>query len=71
MANGHNKKWSRVEEADDILEQCYNVLSGIPIADLRKEHMWVPSREMVDSVAEVRDRVFRYMKRNHGWGNGH
>ena len=62
------KKWSRLEEVEDILEQCYATLNKIPLADLRKEHMWLPSKEFLDELAESRDRAFRYMKRNKHYG---
>lgn len=60
-----SKKWSKQEEAEDILDQCLAILDRIPIRDLRSDHVWIPSREFIDSIAETRDRVYRYMKRNH------
>lgn len=70
------KKWSKLEEAEDILDQCLSILDQIPITDLRNDHVWIPSREFLSSIAETRDRVYRYMKRNHliydnHNGNGH
>lgn len=60
-----SKKWSKLEEAEDILDQCLSLLDRIPVSDLRKEHVWIPSKEFIDSIAETKDRVYRYMKRNH------
>lgn len=65
-----NKKWSRVEEADDILEQCFEALNRVPVRELRTS-AWVPSDELLDYITETKDRVYRYMMRNHGWSNGH
>lgn len=69
----HGKKWNRLEEAEDILDHIYLVLLKMPLADLRKEHVWIPSREYIEEIAEARDRVHRYMKRNkiNGWKEGH
>lgn len=64
------KKWNKLEETEDILEHCFEVLNSIPVRDLRSDHMWIPSSDMLDSIVEARERVRRYMIRNHGWGNG-
>lgn len=64
-----NKKWNRLEEAEDILEQALVTLSKIPVRDLRSDHVWVPSTEFINEISETRDRVRRYMKRNRGNGN--
>lgn len=60
-----SKKWSRIEEADDILDQCLDLFNRIPLSDLKKDHMWMPSKEFLDGITETKDRVYRYMKRNH------
>lgn len=70
---GGHKKWNRLEEAEDILDQVYEALAKIPTRDLRTDHIWVPSREFIAEIEESRDRVKRYMKRNkiNGWAHEH
>lgn len=60
-----SNKWSRIEEADDILDECLILLGKIPLSDLKKGHMWVPSSELVNSLVDTKERIYRYMKRNH------
>ena len=63
------KRWNRIEEAEDILDQVYELLNQIPIRDLKNEVMWVPSTQFVSEIEETKDRVHRYMKRHklNGW----
>lgn len=70
--SGH-KKWSRLEEAEDIIDHVYSILAKLPLADLRKEQMWIPSKELVEEIVESKDRMCRYMKRNkvNGWRDEH
>lgn len=71
MSHGR-KKWSRLEETEDILDQTYEVLLKLPLADLkRQEQLWLPSPELVAELCETKDRIQRYMKRNklNGWSN--
>lgn len=67
--SGH-KKWNRLEEAEDIIDHVFSVLSKIPLADLRRQEMvWMPSSQLVEELIESKDRMCRYMKRNkvNGW----
>lgn len=66
-----SNKWSRLDETEDILEQCLEVLRKLPLADLRKELVWVPSAELINELTETKSRIQRYMKRNHPHASSH
>lgn len=68
---GGHKKWNRLEEAEDILDHVFEVMTQIPMDDLKRGYNWLPSEEFCTQMIEAKDRVRRYMKRNklNGWSH--